>query len=108
MGSTRQKNAKEARKRVEMMTQSILARPFRGDLSADFREAVKNWKDLDAQVRGRYVVVLPEEERETVLNADEFPIEPASRLLERIWDEREKIECSGRKLKGRRKAGFNH
>jgi hypothetical protein len=73
---------------VEIMTQSILARAFRGDLSADFREAVRNWKDLDAEARGRYVFVLPEEEREKVLNGDEFPIESSSRLLERIGEER--------------------
>ncbi len=83
-----EKNTTEARKRVEIMTQSILARAFRGDLSADFREAVKNWKNLDAEARGRYVFVLPEEEREKVLNADEFPMELASRLLERIGEER--------------------
>ncbi len=87
-----EKNAREARKHVDIMTQSILARAFRGDLSADFREAVRNWKDLDAEARGRYVFVLPEEEREKVLNADEFPIEQASRLLERIGEEREKNE----------------
>jgi type I restriction enzyme S subunit len=83
-----EKNAAEARKRVEIMTQSILARAFRGDLSADFREAVRNWKDLDAEARGRYVFVLPEEEREKVLNGDEFPIESSNRLLERIGEER--------------------
>ncbi len=94
-----EKNAGEARKRVEFMTQSILARAFRGDLSADFREAVRNWKDLDAEARGRYVFVLPEEEREKVLSADEFPIEPASRLLERIGEERAKQESSKRCIK---------
>lgn len=83
--------AAEARKRVDIMTQSILARAFRGDLSADFREAVRNWKDLDAEARGRYVFVLPEEKRERVLNGDEFPMEPASRLLERIGEEKGKI-----------------
>jgi hypothetical protein len=77
--------------RVEIMTQSILARAFRGDLGADFREAVKNWKDMDAEARGRYVFVLPEDEREKVLNADKFPMEPASRLLERIGEEKGKI-----------------
>jgi type I restriction enzyme S subunit len=86
-----EKNAAEARKRVEIMTQSILARAFRGDLSADFRGAVRNWKDLDVEVRGRYVFVLPEAERQTVLNGDEFPMEPASRLLERIGEEKGKI-----------------
>lgn len=96
-----EKNAGEARKRVELMTQSILARAFRGDLSGDFREAVKNWKDLDAQARGRYVFVLPEEERERVLNGNEFPMEPASRLLERIGEERPKIGTKGNKPKVR-------
>lgn len=85
-----EKNAAEARKRVELMTQSILARAFRGDLSADFREAVKNWKELDAEARGRYIFVLPEEEREKVLNGDEFPMEAAGQLLERIGEERGK------------------
>lgn len=47
------------------------ARAFRGDLSANFREAVKNWKDLDAEARGKYIFVLPEDEREKVLT-DEF------------------------------------
>lgn len=103
-----EKNAAEARKRVEIMTQSILARAFRGDLSADFREAVRNWKDLDAEARGRYVFVLPEGEREKVLEANEFPMEAAGELLLRIRDEREKIEDSGKKLKGRGKAGVNH
>lgn len=73
------------------MTQPILARAFRGDLSADFREGVKNWKNLDVEARGRYVFVLPEEEREKVLNADEFPMEPVSTLLKRIGEEKEKM-----------------
>ena len=84
------------------MTQSILARAFRGDLSADFREAVQNWKDLDAEARGRYVFVLPEEEREKVLNADEFPMEPASRLLERIGDEKEENGNIGKSRRRKR------
>jgi len=99
-----EKNAAEAKKRVEIMTQSILARAFRGDLSADFREAVRNWKDLDAEARGRYVFVLPEEEREKVLEADEFPMEPASRLLERIRNERTRNErgTKSTRIKGRK------
>jgi hypothetical protein len=35
--------------------------------------------------------VLPEEEREKVLRADMFPMEPASRLLERIGEEKGQI-----------------
>ncbi len=99
-----EKNAAEARKRVEIMTQSILARALRGDLSADFREAVRNWKDLDVEARGRYVFVLPEEKREKVLDVDEFPMEPASRLLERIRDERTKNErgTKSTRIKGRK------
>ncbi len=100
-----EENAAEARKRVELMTQSILARAFGGDLSADFREAVKNWKNLDAEARGKYVFMLPEEEREKVLNEDEFPMEPASRLLERIREERAKLEGSKRSTKARIRKG---
>jgi len=73
------------------MTQSILARAFRGDLSADFRGAVRNWKELDAEKRGRYVFVLPEGEREKVLEADEFPMEDASELQRHIREERGKV-----------------
>ncbi len=87
------------------MTQSILARAFRGDLSADFREAVRNWKDLDTEVRGRYVFVLPEDEQETILNADEFSMEPARRLMERIGEERAKLEGGKRNTKARVRKG---
>jgi predicted thioredoxin/glutaredoxin len=45
--------------------------------------------------------VLPEEEREKVLNADEFPMEAASRLMERIGEEKGKI--SGAKAIKRQK-----
>jgi len=90
------------------MTQSILARAFRGDLSADFREAVRNWKDLDAEARGRYVFVLPEEEREKVLNADEFPIEPASYLLRRVMEEKGKNRRKKGSINKRREKPNKH
>ena len=47
------KSAGDVRLCVELMNQSILARAFRCDLSAEFREAVKNWKDMDAEACGR-------------------------------------------------------
>ncbi|MCX9073214.1 MAG: hypothetical protein OIN88_00940 [Candidatus Methanoperedens sp.] len=47
------KSAGDVRLCVELMNQSILARAFRGNLSAEFREAVKNWKDMDAEACGR-------------------------------------------------------
>jgi hypothetical protein len=35
-------------------------------MSAHLRKAVKNWKYLDVETRGRYVFVLPEEKREKI------------------------------------------
>ncbi len=87
-----EKRVEEARKRLEQITQSILAQAFRGELSADFREAVRNWKHLGQEERQRYLFTLPEDEREEALCSDEFPLESAERLLERIREERAKRE----------------
>ena len=98
-----EKRAEEARKRVERITQSILARAFRGELTADFREAVRNWKNLDLEERRKYIFTLPKEEQEKALYEDEFPLEPAEHLLERIRAERAKREGKGTKTRGRRR-----
>jgi len=74
----------EARNQVEKITQSILSKAFRGELTEDFREAVKNWKNLSLEERRKYLFTLPKRERRKVLYSDEFPLEPASALLSRI------------------------
>ncbi len=87
--------AEKARKELDKLTQAILKKAFNGELTADFREAVKKWKDLSIEERKKYLVALPEEEREEVLHADEFPIEPAEKILERIKE----IKSKGKKEK---------
>jgi|Deesub1362B_J571_1020462.scaffolds.fasta_scaffold00761_10 type I restriction enzyme S subunit len=98
-----EKQVREAQKQVEKISQSILAKTFKGELTADFREAVRNWKNLDVEERRKYLIALPEGEREEVLYSDEFPIEPASVLLERIKAERERQKKERKTRKGRKK-----
>lgn len=97
-----EKRAGEARKQVEKLTQSILARAFRGELTADFREAVKNWKSLSLEERKKYIFTLPEAEQEKALYADEFPLEPAEQLLQRIREERAKREQEKKTARARK------
>jgi len=99
-----EKQVKEAQKQVEKISQSILTKAFRGELTADFRYAIKNWKNLDIEERKKYLIALPENDREKVLYSDEFPIEPASVLLERIRAERERKKKESRRLR-RKKSG---
>lgn len=72
------------------MTQSVLAKAFRGELTADLREAVRNWKSLGLEERKKYVFTLPEREQEKALHSNTFPLEPAGRLLEHSREDRPK------------------
>jgi type I restriction enzyme S subunit len=98
-----EKRVEEAKKWVEKVSQSILARAFSGELTADFREAVKNWRNLGLEERKKYIFTLPEEEQGKVLEAGEFPLEPAERLLERIQEEFTKRELKRRSIKAKGK-----
>jgi len=71
-----EKKVEKAREQVENITQSVFSKAFRRKLTADFREAVKNWKKLDLEERRKYIFILSEEERRKALYADEFPLEP--------------------------------
>jgi len=85
------------------LIQTILAKAFRGELTADFREAVKSWESLSLDERNKYICNLPEEEQQKALYADEFPLEPAERLLERIREERAKRERDTKSTRTRAK-----
>jgi len=83
-----QEGLEETRRRMKDLAQSILSNAFSGELTSDFREAVKNWRSLDQETRRNYAFILPQEEQEKVLHSDEFPMEPAVQLLERIQEQR--------------------
>ncbi len=85
------------------LIQTILAQAFRGELTDDFREAVKNWKTLSLEERKKFIFTLPEEEQQKALYADEFPLEPAEQLLQRIREERAKREQEKKTARARKR-----
>jgi len=100
-----EKRVKEAKRQIEEMTQSVLSKAFRGELTADFRQAVKNWKTLGLEERKKYIPTLPEDEQEKALYSDTFPSESADHLLEHIGEKRTESVEEGKisKTRGRQK-----
>jgi len=85
-----EKRVKNARDRLEKITQSVLSKAFRGELTQDFRQAVKNWKNLSLKRRKKYLFTLSEKERYKALYSDKFPLEPASVLLSCIQESKQR------------------
>lgn len=90
-----EKRVEQAKEQVEKITQSVLSRAFKGELTEDFRMAVKNWKILNLADRGKYLFTLPEDEQNKALHSDKFLLEPASVLLERIREIQPRAEKMG-------------
>jgi type I restriction enzyme S subunit len=90
-----EKRVEQAKEQVEKITQSVLSRAFKGELTEDFRMAVKNWKILNLADRGKYLLTLPEDEQNKALHSDKFLLEPASVLLERIREIQPRAEKMG-------------
>jgi len=50
-----EKWVKDEREQVDKITQSVLSKAFKGELTQDSRQAVKNWKNLSLERRKRYL-----------------------------------------------------
>ncbi|MBM3242820.1 hypothetical protein FJZ31_41700 [Candidatus Poribacteria bacterium] len=94
-----ERKIERAREQVENITQSVLSKAFRGELTEDFRETVKNWKKLDLEERRKYIFILPEGEQREALYGDKFPLEPAGVLLKRIQEKSGKQEKKEREYR---------